>query len=390
MKKTILSALVAMFVTAILGVVVSDFTGIDPSKTVGFGVVGVFALSMFAPKFSNSLFTITYSPIEFTGPAYEEIFNEILYMNGTIEKGLVRLIDNINTETILTESNITKIEQAYVETPVGTESSGNLTMTDKILKPYSYMMYQRFSPKDFVMSRFGKPNGGNTAFPKITDEFIRFVVERFGKSEAEKMEARFWNGATTATKAAIAALTAGTANNEVSTAEKAYVAAAPSTLIDGILTKLIGTYAATKARIKVAGTTITTANIAAEYAKVYAAMLPQLLQPNYADEVVMFVPHNNLQIINATNAAALYRDVFNVANGTYTYAGVKLEFVPLPNNAIIAGKKMDLVWGCDITAPDTFLKVDYIAADSEQMFIKGPYTQESAFVQAQQFVVYVG
>jgi len=385
MKKTILSALVAMFVTAIVGVAVSSYFGLNPSVVVGLSIVGVFALSMYAPKLSNGISAIAYSPIEFTGPAYEEIFNEILFMNGTVEKGLVRLIDNVNTETVLTESNITKIEQAYVETPVGTESSGSLTITDKILRPYSYMLYQRFSPKDFVMSRFGKPNGSNTSFPKITDEFIRFVVERFGKSEAEKMEARFWNGATTATKATIAALTAGTAQNQVSTAEKAYVAAAPSTLIDGILTKLIGTYGSTKLRIKVAGTTLAVANLAEEFAKLYAAMLPQLLQPSYSGEVAIFAPHSVMQLINATNAAALYRDVFQVANGKYTYCGVTIEFVPLPNNAMIAGKKMDLVWGCDITAPDTFLKVDYVAPDSEQMFIKGPYTQESAYVQAQQF-----
>ena len=390
MKKSIISILVTMLSAVVLGSVLASFTGVNTNLAIGLTFTVAVGASLLFTGLPNAVYAVTFSPIQFVGPHYEEILTEILYMNETVNKGLVRFIDNINTETVLTESNITKVEQAYVEDPAGTETSGTLTFADKIMKPFSFMIYERFSPAAFVQSRFGKRNGENGAFPKITDEFIRLVVERYGKSESEKMEARFWNGATAATAVAAAALSPGTGQNAIGAAEQTYIAAAPVTLINGILTKLIMSFSVTKRRIKVAGTALSVSNIATEYAKVYAAMLPQLLQPTYRDDVRLFVPHNNLQLINAYNAAATYRDLFQVVNGTYFYSGVQIEFVPLPSNSIIGGKKSDLIWGCDVTDPSAFLKVDFISADSEKMFIKGPYTQESAFVQAQQFVVYVG
>lgn len=390
MKKTILSILVTLLSAVVLGSVVAPFIGVDANVVIGVAFFSAFALSIAFPKLSQTVNTLTYSPIQFLGPFYEEIMNEILYMNMTVDKGLVRFIDNINTETVLTESNITGAEQAYVETPAGSESSGTLTIADKITRPYKFMIYERFSPLAFSLTRFAKANGGNTQFPKVTDEFARFVLERFGKLESQKMEARFWNGATAATAAAAALLSPGTGQNAIGSAEQTYIAAAPVTLIDGILTKLIMSFSVTKRRIKVAGTPLTASNIATEVAKVYAAVLPQLLQPTYSQEITMFMPHNCKQLINAYNLAATYRDLFTVDNGEYYYGGVKIEFVPLPNNAIICGKKSDLIWACDITDATANLKIDFVANDSEQMFIKGPYTQESAFVQAQQFVVYVG
>jgi hypothetical protein len=390
MKKTILSILVTLLSAVVLGSVVAPFIGVDANVVIGVTFFSAFALSIAFPKLSQTVNNLTYSPIQFLGPFYEEIMNEILYMNGTVSGGLVRFIDSLNTETVITESNITGAEQAYVETPAGTESSGSLTFADKISRPFQFMIYERFSPNSFRFTRFAKPNGSDTAFPKVTDEFARFVLDRFGKLESQKMEARFWNGATAATAVAAAALTPGTGQNAIGAAEQTYIAAAPVTLIDGILTKLIMSFSVTKRRIKVAGTPLTSSNIATEVAKVYAAILPQLLQPAYSEEITMFMPHNCKQLINAFNLAATYRDLFTVDNGKYYYGGVKIEFVPLPNNAIICGKKSDLIWACDITDATANLKIDFIANDSEQMFIKGPYTQESAFVQAQQFVVYVG
>lgn len=391
MKKSILSALVAMALVAILGVTASAFTGIDASVTVGGGVLFTLAISMLAPNVLNGVVgTIVYSPIVFSGSYYEEIFNEILYMNRTVEKNLVRFIDNVNTEIILTESNITAVTNPYVETPTISNSLGNMTIGDKTVRPYLYMIYKEFSPKDFMYSRFGKPNTGDTSFPKITDEMARLVIERFGKAESELMERRFWNASTAASQSTVAGLTAGAAQNEVGAAEKAYVAASPTDYINGVVTKLILTYSATNKRFKVAGTTITSSNIEAEYGKVYAALIPKLLQPNYASTVKIFVPYNHLQLIQIANNSATFRDLFTVSGEDYFYCGVKIEFVPLANNVMVAGVSQDLAWICDITDPSAKLEINKLQANSEAMFMKSPYTMETAFVQAQQFVLYVG
>jgi hypothetical protein len=392
MKKSIMSILVLLLSAVMFGSLTASFTDANPQQAqaiVGLFVIGAFALS-FMPQTPKLVYSLVYSPAQFTGEYYEEIFNEILYMNKTIEKGLVRLMDNVNTQMVLTESNVTRTTQAYKASPVTADAVGSLTLADKILKPYQFMIYDEFTPNDVLLTRLGKPNSGSTLFPKVTDEYQRLIIARYGAAEAELMESRFWNGATTATKTAVAALTAGTGQNAVGTAEKSYVAAAPTDFIDGVLTKLILTFSVTKRRIKVAGTAITASNIATEYGKVYAAILPKLLQPNYAGDVRIYSPLSHMQLINVYNLNATYRDLFSVIDGGYSYSGVPIEFVPLPENAIIAGKGSDLVWGCDIEMATGMVKMDFLSNNSEDMFIKAPYTMESSFVQAQQFVVYLG
>jgi len=390
MKKSISSILVTLLSAVMLGNLFASFTGVDPNVATGFAFAGSVVLSLAFPLFAGAAFNVVYSPILFTGEFYEEIFNEILFMNKTIEKGLVRIIDNVNTQMVLTESNISRSTQAYKPSPASGDALGQLTFADKILLPYQFMIYDEFTPNSVIYSRMGKSRSADTFFPKVTDEYQKQILARYGAAEAELMESRFWNAATAATKVTVAALTAGTGQNAVGAAEQTYVAAAPTDFIDGIFTKLILSYSVTKRRIKVAGTAITASNIATEYAKVYAAILPKLLQPNYAASVGMFVPHSHLQLINTYNTNATYRDLFQVSNGEYYYNNVKINFVPLAENCIIAGNGMDLVWGCDVTTPDAMVKIDFLSANSEDMFIKAPYTQQAAFVQAQQFVVYCG
>jgi hypothetical protein len=390
MKKSISSILGALLFSVLLGSVMSYAAGVDVSKSIGFTMFSVVGLSMAFPAMAGVAMNVVYSPILFTGSFYEEIFNEILYMNRTVERGLVRLIDNVNTEMVLTESNVSRTTQAYLPSPANANAAGSLTFADKILRPFQFMIYDEFTPNTIIYSRLGKLNAGSTTFPKVTDEYQRQILARYGAAEAQLMESRFWNAATSATKTAAALLTSGIGQNAIGAAEQTYIAAAPTDLIDGILTKLINSFSVTKRRIKVAGTTITSSNIAAEYAKVYAAILPQLLQPNNTLPVVIFAPHNHLQLINTFNISATYRDLFGVVGGQYSYSGVPIEFVPLPNNAMIAGVANDLVWGCDVTSAEAMVKIDFLSNNSEDMFIKAPYTQESAFVQAQQFVVYVG
>jgi hypothetical protein len=392
MKNKITSTLVALLLAVALGSVASSMFGINPDVAIGLSLFVSLSASLLFKGFASGVaYNLVYSPALFTGSHFEEIFHEILFMNSTINNGLVRLIDNVNTETVLTESNVVTVAQAYKASPVTADAAGSsLTIADKILRPVQLMVYDEFTPNSVILSRLGKPNSGSTTFPKVTDEYINLVLERYGMSGSQTMESQFWNGATAATAAAAALLTPGTGQNAIGTPEQAYIAAAPTTLFDGILTKLIMSFSAAKRRIKVAGATITSSNIATEYGKVYAAILPQLLFDTAESEVRIFAPRGHKQLINIFNVSATYRDLFSVENGVYRYNNVIIEFVPLPANTMIAGKRNDLIWGCDVTAASAMVKIDFLSANSEDMFIKMPYTQESAFVQAQQFVVYVG
>jgi hypothetical protein len=392
MKNKITSTLVALLCAVALGSVASSMFGINPDVAIGLSLFVSLTASLLFRGFAEGVaYNLVYSPALFTGTHFEEIFHEMLFMNSTINNGLVRLIDNVNTEIVLTETNVVTVPQPYKASPTSADAVGSsLTFADKLMRPVQLMLYDEFTPNSVILSRLGKPNSGSTTFPKVTDEYVNLILERYGLSTSQTMESRFWNGATTATKAAAALLTPGTGQNAIGTAEQTYIAAAPASEFDGILTKLIMSFSVAKRRIKVAGAPITSSNIADEYAKVYAAILPQLLFSTLEDQVRIFAPRSHKQLINIFNTNATYRDLFAVTNGVYSYNNVIIDFVPLPENTIIAGLRGDLVWGCDVTAASAMVKIDFLSANSEDMFIKMPYTQESAFVQAQQFVVYVG
>ena len=117
------------------------------------------------------------------------------------------------------------------------------------------------------------------AWEIMSSEFEQLVIGGlYAKQISNAFENEFWNGATSATKTAVAALTAGTGNTSVGAAEKTKVAALATSQIDGILVKMIyndsnaSATAGVGTRIKVAGTTLTAAVLKVELDKVYAAI----------------------------------------------------------------------------------------------------------------------
>lgn len=117
------------------------------------------------------------------------------------------------------------------------------------------------------------------AWEIMSTEFERVVVGGlYAKKVSLAAENEFWNGVKAATKTAVAALTSGTANTSVGAAEKTAVAALTVSQIDGVLVKMIYNdsndtlTAGVGTRIKVAGTTISSSNIKAEYDKIFAAI----------------------------------------------------------------------------------------------------------------------
>jgi hypothetical protein len=211
------------------------------------------------------------------------------------------------------------------------------------------------------------------------------------------LENEFWNGATAATKTAVAALTAGTANNAVGADEKTAVAALTASQIDGVLVKLIynnsnstQTYGL-GARIKVAGTTITAANAKAEFDKIYTAIPAEVLAG--AEQPIIYAPKNLLQVlVTANNVATDFNKPFQIndVNTEFRFNGLLIEFVPTPNNVVIVALKSHLFWVTDLASDNNTMKIDKIAENREDMFIKSVLSI-GAHVANQKFnVLYVG
>lgn len=331
---------------------------------------------------------INYSPIEFTGPDYQEVFMELLYQNDTVAQQKVRLIDGIKAQTVITELGVAVNLQAYTcEQP---SPSGSINMRDALLSPCKVMAYDEFCPDDLRFSRFSTSMRVG-AWENVSEEWVRIVLEEYGVRMSRQAEEDFWNGASTATKAAVAALTPGVLQTQVSTEEQAYVSAAPTTFCDGIATYLIYNQGAVGGRIKVVGVTIDATNIWTEYARLYAAIPTVLLKNQNIRDTHIFAPESHIQFIQLYNTNQLYRDKFSVdANNDFYFLGVKIVFVPLPEDTMIAGRWSDILWGTDSTSDLSYLQIDRVYNNADKRFIKGVFTQGGAVTSQAQKVLYVG
>ncbi|CAB4148646.1 hypothetical protein UFOVP532_21 [uncultured Caudovirales phage] len=338
---------------------------------------------------------ITYNSVNYRGKAAEPIVEELLFENGTIAKALVTFEEDVKAETIFTEATATATLQAY--TSGVPTSAGSLTAFDVAVTPTKVQFYQEFDPNTLRFSRF-KRDMKPGAWEIMSSEFEQLVIGGlYAKQISNAFENEFWNGATSATKTAVAALTAGTANTSVGAAEKTKVAALTTSQVDGILVKMIyndsnaSATAGVGTRIKVAGTTLTASNLKTELDKVYAAIPAAAL--NATEKPFLYVPRSVKQmIVQANNVTTDYTKPFN-ADASYEniyFNGLKVEFVPLPENVIIAALKSHLIWATDLASDVNVMQLDKIALNREDMFLKNNMTLAAHVVNQKFNVLYVG
>lgn len=379
----------------ILGLGISskfEFNTLQTATTVLFSIVANFYIAFGYAKEGNKsmAYAISYtSPTTITGDVYEEVMNEILYANQTIDRKLVRFIENVKANIPVKTMSVTVTSQAY--SSGAPTSSGTLTPGDKLITPVKQMFYQEFDYETLRGTAHGTDMKAG-AFEIVSDMFTQNALALVGPKQGLAMESAFWNGAKAATATAVAALTAGTGQTSVGAAEQTYVAAAPVTLTDGIVTKLIYNTGAVGARYKVAGTTLTASNIKTEIDKVYVQIKPKLLQPANINGLAIYLPYSCMAFINTyNNNPSNFKDAFiPQADGTFKYNGIQIEFVPIPDNCMIAGLKMEFVWAADLLADGMEVKVDKIANNREDYFMKTVYNQESWIFNQSDKVLYLG
>jgi len=338
---------------------------------------------------------ITYNVVAYRGVAAEPITEELLFENQTIAKSLVTFETDVKAETIFTESTASATLQAY--TSGVPTSAGSLTAFDVLVTPAKVQFYQEFDPNSLRFSRFKRDMKAG-AWEVVSSEFEQLVIGGlYAKQVSLAAEFEFWNGARAATKTAVAALTAGTANNAVGAAEKTLVAALASSQADGILTKMIyndsnaTATAGVGTRIKVAGTAITTANIKAEYDKIFAAIPAATLAGT--EQPILYAPRSHKQfIIAANNVVSDFNRPFDIdaSAQNFFFNGLRIEFVPVPENVVVCALKSHLIWATDLASDINLMQLDKIANNREDMFIKHNMTLAAHVVNQKFNVLYVG
>ncbi len=356
---------------------------------------------------------ITSNSLDIRGQVVEPIIEEILFQNNTLSKGLVTFEDDVKANTIFTEGNAEAVMQEWISGDP--ETQGSLNTWDYLVTPKKVMFYQTFDPDALRFTRF-KRSMKPGAWENFSTEFERVIIGGiYAKQISLSAERAFWLGATDATKDTIAVLsTSDTDNTLVSLAERTMVgtslgrltiegtsnyvqATEGRELFDGLLTKIIfndikdeanRTYSV-GGRIKVVGTTITSENIKGEYDKLYQAIPAEVLQNG--EKPTIYAPYSHAQFITIyNNNADFYRDSFAVSGESYGFNGLNIEFVPIPENVILCAKKSHLFWVTDLLSDVNTMKIDRIAANREDYFIKSCMS-EGAHVSNQKFnVLYVG
>ena len=325
--------------------------------------------------------------VDIRGKAYEPVLEELLFENKTISESLVSFETDVKNESIFTENTNIVALQAY--SSGAPTSNGTFNLVDTNVTPTKVMFYHEFDPNTLRPSRF-KRSMKPGAWEMMSTEFERTVLAAYGKEVSLDAETKWWSGILAATKTSIAALTPGTGQNAVGAAEQTWAAAQTATQFDGVVAKMIYNNGALGTRVKVAGTTISSSNVATEYGKVYAAIPAVVLAQT--EKPYLYAPYSHKQFINIFNVSATYRDLFSVdiKADKYFYNGIEIKFVPVPENCIIAALPSNLIWCTDLVADINKMEINKIANNREDMFVKHIFTIAAHVARQANNVLYLG
>jgi len=332
---------------------------------------------------------ISYSAlVDIRGQAVDPVISEIIFENKTISEGLVAFETGIKAGTIFTENSNSVVMQSWAVNP---SASGTIGINDVLITPVKVEYLDAFTPNDLRTSRFNrdmKPGAWND----VSDEFAKMILNGVAKSISADAENKFWNGATSATKTAVAALTAGTLNTQASTQEKALVAAMPTNLLDSVITRAIYNNAAVGGRIKVVGTAaITASTIVAQYQLLYTSIVAETLSAS-EEKAFIYAPRSHKQLINIANVNLTYRDVFSVdmVADKYYYLGVEIKFVPIAENVMLVAVPSSIKWCTDLMEDLNMVVIDKYPQPRKDYFYDVVFTI-FAHVTNQKFnTLYVG
>jgi len=323
--------------------------------------------------------SVNYTKVDLRGKAAEHVLAALFFENKTIANRYVAFEDNVKAQTIFTEFDNTVVMQAYTD-GVPT-SNGGINLRDVEVTPSKWLAYFEYNPDTLRMGRFGSTMQKG-AFNVLSSEFDQKVLSKYGPSASSAAESQFWGGIKASDQTIIAALTGATAT------EKTYAASVASVgQFSGVIAEVIKG----NKRVLVSGTTVTSSNIAAEYAKAYAGITSAKLDADSNSETVIYAPLAHKQLVNIANISATYRDIFTKVDGKYFYLDIEILFVPMSsNNVMLIAKKDRVFWCTDLASDNSNVKTDVVSNAGDKMFVKIVATTAAHVANQANVVLYIG
>ena len=321
---------------------------------------------------------IAYTGTKTEAGEYAEIVQEIYADSPTFRGETIELVEGHKSGLDVYESSAEITFSAANYGPV-TADNVNLKAQKSIVNLKTFNVEGIIDESSLKGTRFEKSMKAG-AYNVVSDEFDQKVLIQVQPAVGAKLESWVWNGATAATKAAIAALVPGAGQGSVSAGAQALVSAMPTTLFDSVPATMLYNDSQSKAvpgaglgdYLKVAGTTVTTANIVAEYVKKYNAIPNDVLVMTGDDAPVIFAPKAHYKLIKSVNrvqGAALQENfVGNSFNDMY-FNDVRIIFVDLVGFSIVAQKK-NLKLVMDLLSDSSQLIIEKEANASTRRILK--------------------
>lgn len=344
---------------------------------------------------------ITYTGTTRNYTELAEIQAELYQSSFTLAEGVIDIQPGHKSGTDVYESKVSVTMSAFNTGSVTATGNIGLAVQKTPVSLVGFNYEDTINPNTLKGTRFEKSMKAG-AFNIVSDEFDRKILIEIEPAIGEDIESKLWNGATTATKAAIAALTPGAGQGSITAAAQAAVASMPTTLFDSFVTRILYNNSQSKVipgaglgdYIKVTGTTVTSANIATEYGKLYAGA-PVKVTSNQKKRGVIFAPLSDFALIkvanNAVGAAQQINFLIEGAEGNEKvyYNGHRIYFHPLGATFRIFTMPEYLKVLMDAESDLNTLQTGMMPAGSMEMFVKN--TQSIAtWVTNQRYITLYG
>ena len=324
--------------------------------------------------------------VTFSGLKDRKDFTEIqkyLYQDAlTFQENIIDVQTGFKSGANVYESKVGVTMKAGTSDAVTTDGSLDLKV-QRTPVPLTLIEYSDTLDEESLKGTRFEDTMAPGALQNISSEFDKEVLSQLIPAIGEDVDSKIWNGATTATKAAIAALTPGAGQGSISAGAQTLVAAMPTTLFDSIPVRILYNDSLSKATpgaglgdyLKVGGTTITASNIDAEYAKIYAAIPTKIINKRGIEKFI-FAPFEDYQLIVAANKLATVSQqmpfvIENAGslNERVSYNGIFIKFYPLAGFRIFAlPKHLKLL--ADFEGDLSSLEIDKMANGAKSRYLK--------------------
>jgi hypothetical protein len=312
------------------------------------------------------------------GKQIAELALEQLYQDKSIAKGYIAVNTGAKHGVTKTETSTTANEQAY--TGAALTGDGDFTLFDyqiNHVKSETKIDILQDTLRDTPFADDMSAGAANID----SNRFMQLAADQLGKRVAYNASVQRWRGATAATKAAIAALTPGAGQGSITAAMQTKIAALPTTLRDGWLVSAVyNNWNATKTAglgkyIKVTGTTLTSTNVAGEFAKIYA-LIPPVERDDTLNPYILHAPLSVKSLIMIANNAVGAAQQINFAvtgvgaDQEVSYNGITINFCELPDNVILGAPTGSLEYNTDLESDDNMLEVGEYANGSDVKYFR--------------------